>query len=33
MIGAGVVIGSILLGWILPYLRFKRRRTSSWSEI
>ena len=33
LIGAGVVIGSILLGWLLPYLRFKRRRTSSWSEI
>ena len=33
MIGAGVVIGSIFLGWILPYLRFKRRRTSRWSEI
>jgi SH3 domain protein len=33
LIGAGVVLGSILLGWLLPYLRFKRRRTSSWSEI
>ena len=33
LIGAAVVLGSILLGWLLPYLRFKRRRTSSWSEI
>lgn len=33
LIGAGVVFGSILLGWLLPYLRFRRRRTSSWSEI
>jgi len=33
LIGAGVVLGSILLGWLLPYLRFRRRRTSSWSEI
>ena len=33
LIGAGVVLGSILLGWLLPYLRFKRRRTTSWSEI
>jgi SH3 domain protein len=33
MIGAGVVLGSIFIGWLLPYLRFKRRRTSRWSEI
>lgn len=33
MIGAGVVLGSIFIGWLLPYLRFKRRRPSNWSDI
>ena len=33
MIGAGVVLGSIFIGWLLPYMRFKRRKTSSWSDI
>ena len=33
MIGAGVVLGSILLGWLLPLMRFRRRSRSSWSDI
>lgn len=33
LIGACVVLGSIFIGWLLPYLRFKRRRTSNWSDI
>ena len=33
MIGAGVVLGSVLLGWLLPLMRFRRRSRSSWSDI
>lgn len=33
MIGAGVVLGSILLGWLLPMMGFRRRSRSSWSDI
>jgi SH3 domain protein len=33
MIGAGVVLGSLLLGWLLPLLRFRRRSRSTWSDI
>ena len=33
MIGAGVVLGSILLGWLLPLMRFRRRSRSRWSDI
>lgn len=33
MIGAGVVFGSLLLGWLLPLMRFRRRSRSSWSDI
>lgn len=32
LIGAGVVIGSILVGLVLPHLRFRRRK-SSWSKL
>ncbi|HBH36540.1 MAG TPA: TIGR04211 family SH3 domain-containing protein [Gammaproteobacteria bacterium] len=33
MIGAGVVLGSLLLGWLLPLMRIRRRSRSSWSDI
>ena len=33
LIGAGVVFGSMFLGWLLPRLRFGRRRKSSWQDI
>ncbi len=33
MIGAGVVLFSVLLGWLLPLMRFRRRSSSSWSDI
>jgi SH3 domain protein len=33
MIGAGVLVGGVLLGLILPHLRLGRRRKSSWGSL